>query len=79
LILLDLMMPEVSGFDVVEARQRDTATASIPVLVVTDKQITAEDRAVLNRTPGKVIHVVEKSGFNSVRFLAEVRRTLQPQ
>ncbi|MDR3388167.1 MAG: PAS domain S-box protein [Rudaea sp.] len=77
LILLDLMMPEVNGFDVVEALQRDPGTSGIPILVVTAKQITEEDRALLNRTPGKVIHVVEKSGFNSVRFIAEVRHTLQ--
>jgi len=43
LIVLDLMMPEVSGFDVVDALQRDTYTARIPILVVTAKHITAED------------------------------------
>jgi PAS domain S-box-containing protein len=78
LILLDLMMPEVSGFDVVEALQRNTDTARIPILVVTAKQITALDRAALNRNPGKVINIVEKAGFNSVRFVAEVRRALLP-
>ena len=44
LIVLDLMMPEVNGFDVVEALKRDAATAIIPIVVVTSKQITAEDR-----------------------------------
>ena len=78
LILLDLMMPEVSGFDVVEALQRNTDTARIPILVVTAKQITAQDRAALNSNPGKVIHIVEKAGFNHVRFIAEVRRALLP-
>jgi CheY-like chemotaxis protein len=78
LILLDLMMPEVSGFDVVEALQRNTDTARIPILVVTAKQITPLDRAALNSNPGKVINIVEKAGFNSVRFIAEVRRALLP-
>jgi CheY-like chemotaxis protein len=78
LILLDLMMPEVSGFEVVEALQRNTDTARIPILVVTAKQITALDRAALNNNPGKVINIVEKVGFNSVRFIAEVRRALPP-
>ncbi len=41
LVLLDLMMPEVNGFDVVEALQRQTDTANIPILVVTAKQINA--------------------------------------
>ena len=44
LIVLDLMMPEVSGFDVVEALHEDPDTTRIPILVVTAKQIIAEDR-----------------------------------
>ena len=76
LILLDLMMPEVNGFDVFEALQRDPATTHIPILVVTAKQITAQDRAALHGQSGKVIHIVQKAGFNRVRFIAEVRRAL---
>jgi PAS domain S-box-containing protein len=76
LILLDLVMPEVSGFDVVDALQLNPETAEIPVLVVTSKPITASDYAALNKTPGKGVHIVEKAGFNSVRFIAEVRRIL---
>lgn len=77
LILLDLMMPEVNGFDVAEALQRNTATARIPILVITAKQITAHDRAVLNSNPGKVIQIVEKTVFNRAGFVAEVRRALE--
>jgi signal transduction histidine kinase/DNA-binding response OmpR family regulator len=76
LILLDLMMPEVSGFDVVDALQRNTNTACIPILVVTAKQVTAEDRVALKGSLGKGIRIVEKAGFNSIRFVAEVRRAL---
>ncbi|HEX5844527.1 MAG TPA: response regulator, partial [Pseudomonas sp.] len=78
LILLDLMMPDVNGFDVVAALQLDNATAHIPILVVTAKHITAQDRATLSGSPGQVIHIVEKAGFNQARFIAEVRRTLSP-
>jgi CheY-like chemotaxis protein len=78
LIVLDLMMPEVSGFDVVDALQGDTETASIPILVVTAKQITVEDHAALSRDPGHVIQIVEKAGFDKLRFVAEVRRALRP-
>ncbi|MDL2353653.1 MAG: response regulator [Pseudomonadota bacterium] len=76
LILLDLMMPEVNGFDVVEALQRNTETARIPILVVTAKQITADDCAALSSHGDAVIHIVEKSCFNQARFLAEVKRAL---
>ena len=78
LILLDLMMPEVSGFEVVEALQRHADTAHIPILVVTAKQVTALDRATLNNTPGKFMHVVEKAGLNRTQFVAEMKRAMLP-
>jgi CheY-like chemotaxis protein len=73
LIVLDLMMPEVSGFAVVEALHEDPATAGIPILVVTAKQITNEDRAKLN---GYVATILEKSDFDRAHFTAEVRRAM---
>jgi PAS domain S-box-containing protein len=79
LILLDLMMPGVSGFDVVSALQRSSDTARIPILVVTAKQMTALDRAALDSDSHEAIRVVEKSGFNQNRFIAEVRRALLPR
>nr|WP_278185437.1 response regulator [Marinobacter salicampi] len=78
LILLDLMMPRVSGFDVVEALQHNPATSKIAILVVTAKSITAMDRSALSNNPDQVINIVEKSVFSQVRFIAEVRRALQP-
>ncbi len=77
LILLDLMMPEVNGFDVVRALHDQPETATIPILVVTAKQITDADRAALKTSPDSTIRIVEKSGFNKARFLAEVRRALR--
>ncbi|MEO7477986.1 MAG: PAS domain S-box protein, partial [Lysobacteraceae bacterium] len=76
LILLDLMMPEVDGFEVVESLSLNSLTARIPILVVTAKQITQKDRDLLNRSPHQVIQVVEKAGFDSAGFIAEVRRAL---
>jgi CheY-like chemotaxis protein len=79
LILLDILMPEMSGFEVVEALRLDVETARIPILVVTAKQISAVDRAELNGTPGNVIEIVQKAGINRVGFVAEVRRALMPE
>jgi len=73
LIVLDLMMPEVSGFDVVAALHEDHDTASIPILVVTAKHITAEDRERLN---GYVMTIMEKANFDRDRFVGEVRRAM---
>jgi DNA-binding response OmpR family regulator len=70
LIVLDLMMPGVDGFDVVRALQEQPDTARIPILVVTSKQVTAEERGRLN---GHVTTVIEKTAFDSERFMAEVR------
>jgi CheY-like chemotaxis protein len=73
LIVLDLMMPEVNGFDVVAALNEQRDTARIPILVVTAKRITAADRAKLQ---GNVTVIMEKAGFDVDRFMAEVRRAM---
>jgi len=73
LIVLDLMMPEVNGFDVVEALKNSPAAAAIPVIVVTAKEITPDDRERLNKD---VLKIIEKSEFNHGRFVGEVKRAL---
>ena len=73
LIVLDLMMPEVSGFDVVNALHVDPATARIPILVVTANQITLDDRQTLE---GFVSTIMEKAEFDRDRFITEVRRAM---
>ena len=73
LLILDLMMPEVNGFDVVEALKSDTATTSIPIIIVTAKQITDEDRAMLD---GSVQKVIEKSEVGHGQFINEVRNAM---
>ena len=73
LILLDLMMPEFNGFDVVDALQKNPSMAAIPVLVLTAKIITPEDRRRLN---GHILKIMEKAGFRRDQFLGEVHRAL---
>ena len=73
LIVLDLMMPQVTGFDVVQGLRNSPETAGIPVIVLTAKLLTREDRALLS---GKVQQVMEKTHFNSIGLLAEVKRAL---
>ena len=72
-IVLDLMMPEVTGFDVVAALNQHPDTARIPILVVTAKLITAEDRAKLSRS---VTTIMEKAEFDPERLAAEIRRAM---
>ncbi|EER62418.1 histidine kinase [Acidovorax delafieldii 2AN] len=75
LLVLDLLMPEASGFDVVEALKSSPETASIPIVVVTAKTLTQEDRATLN---GFVAAILEKTSFNHAHFINEVQRALNP-
>jgi DNA-binding response OmpR family regulator len=73
LIVLDLMMPEVSGFDVMQALHRNPATVNIPIIVLTAKILTQEDRERLN---GKVQRIIEKSRFDPAILYGEVKRAL---
>jgi PAS domain S-box-containing protein len=73
LIVLDLIMPDVTGFDVVQTLNRNPETACIPVVVVTASAVTAEDRLRLN---GFVTTVIGKAGFDGERFIGEVRRAM---
>jgi len=72
-VVLDLMMPDVSGFDVVEAMRASPASARIPIIVVTAKTLDAAERERLN---GQVYAVVEKTAFDASGLLAELRRAL---
>ena len=71
LLVLDLMMPEVNGFEVVEALRARPETAGIPILVVTAKSVSPEDRTRLN---GCIAAIVAKSELDPQHLLAEVRR-----
>jgi CheY-like chemotaxis protein len=70
LIVLDLMMPEVSGFDVVDALKLDPSTAAIPIIILTAQSISAKERALLGTD---VQQVMEKTGFKHDQFVSEVR------
>jgi signal transduction histidine kinase/CheY-like chemotaxis protein len=69
LILLDLMMPEVDGFQFVEALRTREAWRSIPIVVVTAKDLTAVDRLRLN---GYVEQILQKGAYRREALLAEV-------
>lgn len=55
LVLLDLMMPEVNGFSVLEAMREDERTRSIPVIVLTGQTLAAEEMARINQGMATVL------------------------
>ncbi|MEC0227985.1 ATP-binding response regulator [Paenibacillus alba] len=69
LILLDLMMPTMDGFEFVTELRKREEWRSIPVVVVTAKNITEEDRLRLN---GYVKNIVQKGSLRREDFLQEI-------
>ena len=70
LVLLDLMMPEMDGFQFLEQFRKDDAYRHIPVIVVTAKELTPEEQQKLNH---QVASVLSKSGIDKDKLLAELR------
>lgn len=66
LILLDLMMPVMDGFEFVEEARKSEALLSIPIVALTAKEITQEDRDQLN---GRVSRILQKSELNKEELL----------
>ena len=61
-IFLDLVMPDLNGFEVLERLRDDTATRDIPVVVVTSKRLAPEERRVLT---GRASAVLAKEDLSS--------------
>jgi CheY-like chemotaxis protein/nitrogen-specific signal transduction histidine kinase len=74
LVLLDLMMPEMDGFEFLDQLRGDEARHAIPVIVITAKTLTEEDRRRLN---GSVERVVQKRALDADDLLAQVRRVVR--
>jgi threonine synthase len=70
LIILDLMMPEMDGFSVLDALRRDPNTASIPVIVVTAQELTNKEK---ERLEGQIQSLMQKGDFMNEELLEEVR------
>jgi CheY-like chemotaxis protein len=69
-ILLDLTMPKMDGFDFVAALRQNEAGRAIPIVVVTAKEITPAERQRLNSHVEKIL---QKGTFSREQLLAEVR------
>jgi len=70
-ILLDLMMPGMSGFEVADVLKESPETANIPIVVLTSKEISADDRAELQ---SKVTSFVRKGSSARDQLVREIRR-----
>ena len=74
LVVLDLMMPEMDGFAVVDALRSKPALAKIPVVIVTARDISAADREHLH---GQVRDIIRKGGMRLDELATLVQATVE--
>jgi CheY-like chemotaxis protein len=74
LVVLDLMMPKMDGFEFVSELRRSERGREVPVVVVTAKEVTADDRA---RLSGQVSRIFHKGSFTREELVGELRRALE--
>jgi CheY-like chemotaxis protein len=73
LILLDLMMPVMDGFEFVMEMRKTAAWRDIPIVVVTAKDVTDEDR---RRLSDDVVGLIQKGGLDRESLLAQLREQI---
>jgi len=73
LLVLDLLMPDIDGFEVLRRLRRDRRAANLAVLVVTGKELSRQDKARLKR---RMATLVSKQETNVDQILETVRHAL---
>ena len=74
LIVLDLMMPEFSGFEVIEKLHETEEVKDIPIIVMTSKDLTNDELSYLRcQTEG----VVKKGSFNREEFISTIKKLIK--
>ena len=74
LIVLDLNMPGMSGFEVLERLKAATSTKDIPVVICTSRILTGTER---NQLTGKVVTILSKEGIDHGAVARELRRAIE--
>ena len=73
-ILLDLMMPRMDGFEMLTALRQNEATRDLPVVIVTSKDLTREERDWLT---GKALVVFQKGAYERSRLVETLRKMVE--
>lgn len=73
LVVLDLMMPDVTGFDVVEALRSNASTRETPIMVLTAANLTAADRQLLS---GRVSEVLKRGSVGASDIVGLLKRVV---
>ena len=75
-IVLDLMMPKLDGFAVLERLQGDPETRRIPVVVLTARALVGAERSLLQR---RAVSLLEKNDYSGAELRSLVQRALGEQ
>ena len=70
-ILLDLVMPELDGFGVVDRLKGDAITRAIPIVILTSKMLTPVEEELLR---GRIVHLAQKAEFDRSALLELIDR-----
>jgi CheY-like chemotaxis protein len=73
-ILLDLMMPRLDGFGLIEQLKQDPELANLPIIVLTAKLLNQKEKDALQKSVGQVI---QKQGISGEELLSEIRATIK--
>jgi len=74
IILLDIIMPRLDGFGVIESLRADPRTRDLPIIVISAKELTIDESDRLKET---VSLVMKKQGFHGVTLTEEINNILR--
>jgi len=74
LIIMDLNMPEMDGFAMIEALKKNEATRNIPIVIVSAQELTTEEQ---NYLTGQVEVLLRKGLFSEKELLEDVAQALE--
>jgi signal transduction histidine kinase/DNA-binding response OmpR family regulator len=76
LVLLDLMMPGMDGFEVLERLYGDETWREVPVIIITAKDLTADD---VDRLNGRVVKVLQKGAYQRRDLVRDIHGMIARQ
>jgi CheY-like chemotaxis protein len=76
IILLDIVMPRLDGFGVIERLRANPQTRNLPIIVISAKDLTSAESARLKET---VTLVMKKQGFEGEKLVDEINNVLKQE
>ena len=75
ILILDLMMPEISGFDIISSLRADVRTKDIPLIVCTSGELTEKNLEALNsELEGHLISIMKKGTFGRKELINRIKQ-----